>query len=67
MDILSAPHLIIILAVALLVFGPKKLPELGAGLGKSLRAFREATTEAKDAFTVEVQPKKSPDDSSDRE
>jgi sec-independent protein translocase protein TatA len=35
-------HLIVILGIALLVFGPKKLPELGKGLGESIRGFREA-------------------------
>jgi sec-independent protein translocase protein TatA len=35
-------HLILILAIALLVFGPKKLPELGQGLGKGIRGFKDA-------------------------
>ena len=35
-------HLILILAIALFVFGPKKLPELGQGLGKGIRGFRDA-------------------------
>ena len=35
-------HLVVILAIALLVFGPKKLPELGKGLGQSIRGFKEA-------------------------
>jgi sec-independent protein translocase protein TatA len=35
-------HLIVILAIALLVVGPKKLPELGAGIGKSIREFKKA-------------------------
>lgn len=34
-------HLIIILAIALLIFGPKKLPELGKGLGDGIRALKE--------------------------
>jgi sec-independent protein translocase protein TatA len=34
-------HLIIICAIALLVFGPKKLPELGKGLGEGIRALKE--------------------------
>jgi sec-independent protein translocase protein TatA len=34
-------HLLVIAFIALLVFGPKKLPELGKGLGDSIRAFRE--------------------------
>jgi sec-independent protein translocase protein TatA len=34
--------LIFVLAIALLIFGPRKLPELGQGLGKGIRGFREA-------------------------
>lgn len=40
--LLSPQHLLIILAVALFVFGPKKLPELGQGLGKGIRSFRDS-------------------------
>lgn len=35
-------HLLIVLVIALIIFGPKRLPELGAGLGKSLREFKKA-------------------------
>jgi len=35
-------HLIIILVIALIIFGPGKLPELGKGLGKSIREFKKA-------------------------
>jgi len=35
-------HLVVVLAIALLVFGPKKLPELGRGLGESIRGFKDA-------------------------
>jgi sec-independent protein translocase protein TatA len=35
-------HLLVILGIALLVFGPRRLPELGKGLGESIRGFREA-------------------------
>jgi len=35
-------HLMIIAGIALLVFGPKKLPELGKGLGESIRGFKTA-------------------------
>jgi len=35
-------HLIFILIIALIIFGPGKLPELGRGLGKSIREFKEA-------------------------
>ncbi len=34
-------HLLVILVIALLVFGPKKLPELGKGLGEGIRGFRD--------------------------
>jgi sec-independent protein translocase protein TatA len=35
-------HLLIIAGIALLIFGPKKLPELGKGLGESIRGFKSA-------------------------
>jgi sec-independent protein translocase protein TatA len=35
-------HLLLILGIALLVFGPKKLPELGKGLGEAIRGFKTA-------------------------
>jgi sec-independent protein translocase protein TatA len=35
-------HLIVVFGIALLVFGPKKLPELGKGLGEGIRGFRSA-------------------------
>lgn len=40
----SIPELILILAIALVIFGPSKLPEVGKALGRSLKEFREATT-----------------------
>src|SRR6185437_9733913 len=39
-----APELIIILVIALVIFGPKKLPHLGKGLGEGIREFKKATT-----------------------
>lgn len=39
-------HLIIILCILLLVFGPKKLPELGKGLGEAIRGFKHGINEA---------------------
>ena len=38
-------ELIIILAIALLIFGPKKLPEMGASIGKSIKAFQKGMKE----------------------
>jgi sec-independent protein translocase protein TatA len=40
--LLQPAHLLIILVVALFIFGPKKLPELGQGLGKGIRSFKES-------------------------
>lgn len=40
--LLQPSHLILILVVALFIFGPKKLPELGQGLGKGIRSFRDS-------------------------
>ncbi len=39
-------HMLIILAIALIFFGPGKLPELGAGLGKAMREFKKALADA---------------------
>jgi sec-independent protein translocase protein TatA len=55
-------HLLIIFAVALLVFGPKKLPELGKGLGEGIRALKngmkdsETKPEVKTEVKAEVKP-----------
>jgi sec-independent protein translocase protein TatA len=46
---LGLPELIIIGIIALLVFGPKKLPDLGAGLGKAIRDFKGAMNEPEKA------------------
>jgi len=51
-------HLIIIFAIALLVFGPKKLPELGKGLGEGIRALKEGM---KDNPTASTDQSKTPD------
>ena len=42
---IGTPGLIVILLVAILLFGPKKLPELGASIGKTLREFKKASRE----------------------
>jgi sec-independent protein translocase protein TatA len=40
-------HLLVILFIALMVFGPKKLPELGKGLGDGIRSFKDSMKDAK--------------------
>ncbi|HEY4720678.1 MAG TPA: twin-arginine translocase TatA/TatE family subunit [Anaerolineae bacterium] len=47
-------HLIVILIVALIIFGPKRLPEIGRGLGKSINEFRQGTREMTESFREEV-------------
>ncbi|RRA48496.1 twin-arginine translocase TatA/TatE family subunit [Acidipila sp. EB88] len=40
-NLFQPSHLIVILVIALLIFGPRKLPELGKGLGEGLRGFKQ--------------------------
>ena len=49
------PELLIILAIALLVFGPKKLPEMSRSIGKAVREFRRASDEIKGKIEQEIQ------------
>ena len=51
---LGAPELLLILAVALIVFGPRKLPDIGRTLGKALGEFRRATDDLKNTIEREV-------------
>jgi sec-independent protein translocase protein TatA len=48
---LGGGELLLLLVIALLVFGANRLPEAGRTVGKGLRAFRRALTEAQDAVT----------------
>jgi sec-independent protein translocase protein TatA len=41
-NVLSPTHLLLVLAVALIVLGPKRLPEAGRGLGSAIRGFKES-------------------------
>src|SRR5512140_1321396 len=54
MGSLGFPELLLIFAVALIVFGPRKLPEIGRTLGKALGEFRKATDELKNSIEREV-------------
>jgi len=53
-EMLSIPHMIVVFVVVLVVFGPKKLPELARGLGKLMAEFRKASTDFKSAFEEEM-------------
>lgn len=48
------PELMIIFVVALIVFGPRKLPELGRSLGKSLSEFKRASNELRHTLDEEI-------------
>jgi sec-independent protein translocase protein TatA len=48
------PELLLILVIALIVFGPKKLPEIGKSLGKGLAEFKRASDDLKDNIQKEV-------------
>jgi len=48
------PEILVIFVIALLVFGPRKLPQLGKSLGRALSEFRRATNELKSSLELEV-------------
>jgi sec-independent protein translocase protein TatA len=52
--LLQPMHLLVILGIALMVFGPKKLPELGKGLGEGIRGFRSAMKENAESTDAEL-------------
>jgi sec-independent protein translocase protein TatA len=52
---IGMPELILIFVVALLVFGPKKLPEIGKSLGKGLAEFKRASDELKKTIEQEIE------------
>ncbi|MBE9006178.1 TatA/E family twin arginine-targeting protein translocase [Fortiea sp. LEGE XX443] len=68
---IGLPEMALIMMVALLIFGPKKLPEIGRSVGKAIRGFQEASNEFQNEFkreaeqieqvvktTAELEPKK---------
>ncbi|MCC7416814.1 MAG: twin-arginine translocase TatA/TatE family subunit [Acidobacteria bacterium] len=51
---IGMPELIIIFVIALIIFGPRKLPELGRSLGRSLAEFKRASNELKSTLEEEI-------------
>lgn len=54
---IGMPEMILILAVALIVIGPKKLPDLARSLGKAMGEFKKATSELKDSMQIDTELK----------
>lgn len=54
------PELVVLLGVALIIFGPKRLPEIGSALGKGIREFKKGTSELEekvaDSHPVQIPP-----------
>lgn len=59
---LGMPEILIVLAIVLIIFGPKKLPELARSMGQSIREFRKGTSELRDELegAVQEEPKALP-------
>ena len=57
---IGMPELIIIFVIALIIFGPRKLPELGRSLGKSLAEFKRASNELKNTLEEEIRVEETP-------
>ncbi len=55
---IGMPELIIIFVIALIVFGPRKLPDLGRSLGQGIHEFKKATRDVQQRFEVEVEAEK---------
>jgi sec-independent protein translocase protein TatA len=51
---IGMPELIIILVIALIIFGPRKLPELGKSLGRSLNEFKRASADLQNTLEQEI-------------
>lgn len=55
-NLLQPTHLLLVLAIALLVFGPKNLPQIGRGLGQAIRGFKESVNEGENDNRPQTKP-----------
>jgi len=58
---IGMPELIIILVIALIIFGPRKLPELGRSLGRSINEFKKASNELRSTLEEEIRVEETKD------
>jgi sec-independent protein translocase protein TatA len=59
---LGVPELMVILVIALVIFGPSKLPQIGSGLGKAIRDFKKGVTGGEDDDEIKETKKDPPKD-----
>jgi sec-independent protein translocase protein TatA len=59
---LGVPELMVILVIALVIFGPSKLPQIGSGLGKAIRDFKKGVTGGEDDDASKESKKDPPND-----
>lgn len=52
---IGLPEMIVIMVIAVLIFGPKKLPEIGRSMGKAIRSFQDASREFESEFKKEAE------------
>jgi sec-independent protein translocase protein TatA len=64
---IGMPELIIIFVIALIIFGPRKLPELGRSLGKSLAEFKKASNELRNTLEEEIRIEEQKDAAKEKE
>lgn len=52
---MGMPEILLILAIALIVIGPKKLPDLAKSMGRAMREFKKATSELKESLEIDTE------------
>lgn len=64
---IGMPELVIIFVIALIIFGPRKLPELGKSLGRSLNEFKKASNDLQNTLEQEIKLEEQKDQKDQRE